>query len=173
MKLNHKFTTTAAFLLSAMLFAGCAGNAAPEESMPPESASPAPFSDTEISSGKKSFKQRLSLWIRGNLFVPDPRVGWVKPSVRFLKKYLAEHPVDVIVTTGPPHSMHLIGQRLHKELGIPWIPDFRDPWSRMYYLKHLEMYQTGFDEDGALQLVRINNDGSLQNLRETFAKPEA
>ena len=65
---------------------------------------------TEISSGKKSFKQRLSLWIRGNLFVPDPRVGWVKPSVRFLKKYLAEHPVDVIVTTGPPHSMHLIGQ---------------------------------------------------------------
>ena len=94
---------------------------------------------TEISSGKKSFKQRLSLWIRGNLFVPDPRVGWVKPSVRFLEKYLAEHPVDVIVTTGPPHSMHLIGQRLHKELGIPWIPDFRDPWSRMYYLKHLPM----------------------------------
>lgn len=94
---------------------------------------------TEISSGRKSFKQRLSLWVRGNLFVPDPRVGWVKPSVRFLKKYLAEHPVDVIVTTGPPHSMHLIGQRLHKELGIPWIPDFRDPWSRMYYLKHLPM----------------------------------
>ena len=94
---------------------------------------------TEISSGRKSFKQRLSLWIRGNLFVPDPRVGWVKPSVRFLKKYLAEHPVDVIVTTGPPHSMHLIGQRLHKALGIPWIPDFRDPWTRMYYLKHLPM----------------------------------
>ena len=94
---------------------------------------------TEISSGKKTFKQRLSLWIRGNLFVPDPRVGWVRPSVRFLKKYLAEHPVDAIVTTGPPHSMHLIGQRLHKELGIPWIPDFRDPWSRMYYLKHLPM----------------------------------
>ena len=94
---------------------------------------------TEISSGKKSFKQRLSLWIRGNLFIPDPRVGWVRPSVRFLKEYLKEHPVDVIVTTGPPHSMHRIGQRLHKDLGIPWIPDFRDPWSRMYYLKHLPM----------------------------------
>ena len=94
---------------------------------------------TEISSGKKTWKQKLSLWIRGNLFVPDPRVGWVRPSVRFLKKYLAEHPVDVMVTTGPPHSVHLIGQRLHKALGIPWIPDFRDPWSRMYYLKHLPM----------------------------------
>lgn len=94
---------------------------------------------TEISSGKKTWKQRLSLWIRANLFVPDPRVGWVKPSVKTLKAYLAEHPVDVIVTTGPPHSVHLIGQQLHKALGIPWIPDFRDPWSRMYYLKYLPM----------------------------------
>ena len=94
---------------------------------------------TEISSGPKTFKQRLSLWLRANLFVPDPRVGWVRPSVKRLKKYLAEHPVDVIVTTGPPHSVHLIGQRIHRDLGIPWIPDFRDPWSKMYYLKHLPM----------------------------------
>ena len=94
---------------------------------------------TEISSGKKTWRQRLSLWIRANLFVPDPRVGWVKPSVKTLKAYLAEHPVDVIVTTGPPHSVHLIGLQLHKALDIPWIPDFRDPWSRMYYLKYLPM----------------------------------
>lgn len=94
---------------------------------------------TEISSGKKSLGQQLSLWIRGNLFIPDPRVGWVRPSVRFLRKYLREHPVDAIVTTGPPHSMHLIGERLHKALGIPWIPDFRDPWTDMYYLKHLPL----------------------------------
>ena len=94
---------------------------------------------TEISSGKKTWKQRLSLWIRANLFVPDPRVGWVKPSVKTLKAYLTEHPVDVIVTTGPPHSVHLIGLHLHKALGTPWIPDFRDPWSRMYYLKYLPM----------------------------------
>ena len=94
---------------------------------------------TEISSGPKTFKQRLSLWIRANLFVPDPRVGWVRPSVKRLRKYLKEHPVDAIVTTGPPHSVHLIGRKLHRKLGIPWVPDFRDPWSRMYYLKHLPM----------------------------------
>ena len=94
---------------------------------------------TEISSGKKTWKQRLSLWIRANLFVPDPRVGWVKPSVKTLKAYLKEHPVDAVVTTGPPHSVHLIGLRLHQALGVPWIPDFRDPWSRMYYLKYLPM----------------------------------
>ena len=94
---------------------------------------------TEISSGKKSWKQKLSLWVRANCFVPDPRAGWVKPSVKTLLKYLEEHPVDVIVTTGPPHSVHLIGQKLHQATGIPWIPDFRDPWSRMYYLRYLPM----------------------------------
>jgi len=94
---------------------------------------------TEISSGKKTWKQRLSLWVRANLFVPDPRVGWVRPSVKALRKYLKAHPVDVMVTTGPPHSVHLIGQQLHKELGIPWIPDFRDPWTAMYYLRYLPM----------------------------------
>lgn len=94
---------------------------------------------TEISSGKKTAKQKLSLWIRANVFIPDPRVCWVRPSVKTLKAYLADHPVDVMVTTGPPHSVHLIGLQLHKKLGIPWIPDFRDPWSRMYYLKYLPM----------------------------------
>ena len=92
-----------------------------------------------ISGGSKSWKQNLSLWIRGNLFVPDPRVWWVRPSVRFLKKYLREHPVDVIVTTGPPQSMHLIGRGLHRATGIPWVADFRDPWTRMFYYKHLHL----------------------------------
>ena len=94
---------------------------------------------TPINSGGKSFKEKLSLYVRGNMFVPDPRVWWVRPTTRFLLKYLKEHPVDVIVTTGPPQSMHLIGQRLAKATGIPWIPDFRDPWTKMYYLKHLPL----------------------------------
>ena len=92
-----------------------------------------------ISGGSKNWKQNLSLWIRGNLFVPDPRVWWVGPSVRFLKKYLKEHPVDVIVTTGPPQSMHLIGRGLHRATGIPWVADFRDPWTKMFYYKHLHL----------------------------------
>ena len=92
---------------------------------------------TPISSGRKPLKDRISLYFRGNWFIPDPRIWWIRPSVRFLKKYLREHPVEAIVTTGPPQSLHLIGQRLHKALGTPWIVDFRDPWSKMYYLKHL------------------------------------
>ena len=90
-----------------------------------------------VNAQKKNWKQRLSLWVRGNCFIPDPRVGWVRPSVRFLKKYLAEHPVDAVVTTGPPQSVHLIGLGLKKALGLHWIADFRDPWTEMFYYKHL------------------------------------
>ena len=86
---------------------------------------------------KKSFKQRLAVFLRGNLFVPDPRAGWVCPSVAFLARYLKEHPVDTMVTTGPPHSMHLIGRKLHRITGIRWIADFRDPWTEMHYFKHM------------------------------------
>ncbi|MBO5546110.1 MAG: glycosyltransferase [Bacteroidales bacterium] len=90
-----------------------------------------------VNAQKKNWKQRLSLWIRGNCFIPDPRIGWVRPSVRFLKKYLREHPVDAVVTTGPPHSVHLIGRGLKRALGVHWIADFRDPWTEMFYYKHL------------------------------------
>jgi glycosyltransferase involved in cell wall biosynthesis len=92
-----------------------------------------------INSQKKSLKQKLMLWVRSNLFVPDPRAGWVRPSVKFLCGYLSEHPVDVIVTTGPPQSVHLIGRGLKRALGIPWAADFRDPWTRMFYFGNLPL----------------------------------
>ena len=90
-----------------------------------------------VNAGKKSFKQKLALLVRGNCFIPDPRVSWVKPSVRFLVDYLKEHPVDAVVTTGPPQSVHLIGRGLKRATGIRWIADFRDPWTRMFSYKHL------------------------------------
>ena len=92
-----------------------------------------------VNAQNKSFLQKAAMWVRGNLFRPDPRCLWIGPSVRFLKKYLKEHPVDLIVSTGPPQSMHLIGRRLALETGIPWIADFRDPWTKIFYFKHLSM----------------------------------
>lgn len=92
-----------------------------------------------INGQEKTWKQKLSLFIRGNLFIPDPRVLWVEPSVRYLKDYLKKHPVDAIVSTGPPQSMHLIGLKLSKATGLPWLADFRDPWTKMFYFKHLEL----------------------------------
>jgi hypothetical protein len=72
-------------------------------------------------------------FIRGNFFIPDPKVFWVKPSVSYLQKYLDNHTIDVIISTGPPHSMHLIAEKLHQKNTVKWLADFRDPWSDLYY----------------------------------------
>jgi glycosyltransferase involved in cell wall biosynthesis len=87
---------------------------------------------------KGSFKEGLSLFLRSNLFVPDPKMLWIGPSARYLKRYLKANPVDAIISTGPPHSMHLIAKRVSKSLSIPWIADFRDPWTGMYNFKSLK-----------------------------------
>jgi hypothetical protein len=92
-----------------------------------------------VNAQNKSFLQKAAMWVRGNFFRPDPRCLWIRPSVRFLKKYLKEHPVDLIVSTGPPQSMHMIGLKLARETGLPWIADFRDPWTKIFYFKHLSM----------------------------------
>ncbi|WP_027379673.1 glycosyltransferase family 4 protein [Chryseobacterium daeguense] len=88
----------------------------------------------------QSWKSRLSIWVRGNFFIPDARVFWVKPSVKFLENYLKENKIDVVVTSGPPHSLHLIGLNLKKRLpNLKWIADFRDPWTEISYYKHLKL----------------------------------
>jgi len=102
----------------------------------------------KISSGiipdkkKQSILQRLMLWVRGNLFVPDARVLWVKPSIAYLSDYIKKQNIDTIITTGPPHSVHLIGLGLKKELGIRWFADFRDPWTTIGYHKELKLGKT-------------------------------
>lgn len=85
------------------------------------------------------WKEDLALWVRSNFFIPDARVWWVRPSVKFLKEYLREHPVDAIITTGPPHSMHLIGLELKRALGVKWIADFRDPWTDIDFYAQLKL----------------------------------
>ena len=89
--------------------------------------------------GRSGWKEDLALWVRSNFFVPDARVWWVRPSINYLKKYLGEHPVDAIVTTGPPHSMHLIGRELKRALGVKWIADFRDPWTGIDFYQQLKL----------------------------------
>jgi len=84
-----------------------------------------------------TWKTKVITWLRGNLLIPDPKIFWVRPAVKYLTAYLQAHPVDVVVTTGPPHSMHLIGLRLQQQLGVKWVADFRDPWTRIDFFKDL------------------------------------
>lgn len=79
----------------------------------------------------KSLPFRIGRWIKGNFFIPDSRILWKQKSVRYLSNYLKENPIDVIVSTGPPHSMHLIAEALSAKFDIPWVMDIRDPLSNL------------------------------------------
>jgi len=86
---------------------------------------------------RPGFAEKFSIWLRGNFFIPDARKFWIQPSVRFLLKYLEKNPVDAIVSTGPPHSMHMIALGLKKKTGLPWLADFRDPWTNIDFYHEL------------------------------------
>lgn len=88
---------------------------------------------------KPSLTERLSVWVRGNFFIPDARRFWIKPSVKFLTDYLAEHPVDAILSSGPPHTVHMIAKGVKQASGLPWIADFRDPWTNIDFYNQLKL----------------------------------
>jgi glycosyltransferase involved in cell wall biosynthesis len=88
---------------------------------------------------KKGLPEKISVWIRGNWFIPDARKFWITPSSRYLVRYLGENPVDLIVSTGPPHSLHLIALHVAGKTGLPWVADFRDPWTKIDYYRDLHL----------------------------------
>jgi len=93
-----------------------------------------------VITNKKSLKNKVLNWVRGNVFIPDPKIYWVKPSVKVLLKKIKEEGIEHIVTTGPPHSMHLIGLGLKKAIpNLKWIADFRDPWSKLDLLDEFHL----------------------------------
>ncbi|MEC4116207.1 glycosyltransferase family 4 protein [Myroides phaeus] len=107
---------------------------------------------------KQTFIDKLLLWVRGNCFIPDARVKWVKPSVAYLTAYLKDNPdVKTIITTGPPHSMHLIGMALKEKLGVNWIADFRDPWTTIGYHKELKLTEKSKQAHLNLEKQVLNN----------------
>jgi glycosyltransferase involved in cell wall biosynthesis len=121
----------------------------------------------KISSGiipnqkKQSLLQRLMLWVRGNLFIPDARVLWVKPSAAYLFKYIEENNIDTIITTGPPHSLHLIGLKLKKQLGVKWVADFRDPWTTIGYHKDLKLTASADKKHRELEKEVLNTADTI------------
>lgn len=93
-----------------------------------------------LSEGKENtFLQSAMIWVRGNFFIPDARKFWIKPSVAYLSDYVQKNRIDAVISTGPPHSMHLIAMGLKQKHNIPWIADFRDPWTQIDFYSQLKL----------------------------------
>lgn len=99
----------------------------------------------------KSFLKKVARFIRGNLFVPDPRKGWRRFAVKKATEVLSRQKFDCLITAGPPHSTHFIGQDLQKRFGLPWIADFHDLWTDVIYYNMLYHLPAVKRKDAALE----------------------
>ena len=117
---------------------------------------------------KPGLAEKISVWIRGNWFIPDARKFWIKPSVEFLSEYLKKNSVDAIVSTGPPHSMHLIALGLKEKLNnmpsgsqVPWLADFRDPWTNIDFYDKLMLTKSSDEKHRQLEKEVLKNADSV------------
>lgn len=122
----------------------------------------------------KNWLQTVSRFVRGNLFVPDPRKGWNKYAIKKAKEIISEYNIDTVITTSPPHSTQLIGLKLKEELNVKWIADLRDPWTDIFYYKDLLHLPHVKKKDLALELkvltkadVVISVSDAIKNLFAT------
>lgn len=120
-----------------------------------------------------AFFGKIAQYVRANYFIPDARKFWIKPSISYLKKYLKTNEIDVVITTGPPHSMHLIGLNLKKELNVKWIADFRDPWTEIDYFQQLPLTKKAIKKHHALEKEVLKNADTVlvvgKTMQENFS----
>ncbi|WP_224482936.1 glycosyltransferase family 4 protein [Robertkochia aurantiaca] len=132
-----------------------------------------------IEDKRQSMTEKFLLWVRGNFFVPDARVSWVEPVSGFLENYLGNHHVDALITTGPPHSLHLIGMALKERTGMYWMADFRDPWTSIGYHEKLFLGNKARKQHESLERKVLNladriiatSYSTRRELQEKTSKP--
>ena len=124
-----------------------------------------------VITNKKSLKNKLLNWVRGNVFIPDPKIYWVRPSVKVLLKKILEEDIHHIITTGPPHSMHLIGLGLKKAMpNLKWIADFRDPWSELDLLNEFQLNNSSMKKHKDLEREVLQTADVTLTVSETWVK---
>ena len=124
-----------------------------------------------LSAGKKlSFKDKIAVWVRGNIFIPDAKCLWISPSIRFLNEYLKNNTVDVMVSTGPPHSCHLIANGVKSKINIPWLVDYRDPWTMIDYFDDLKLSWFARKRHESLEKKVLANCNAIVTVGKTMAQ---
>jgi glycosyltransferase involved in cell wall biosynthesis len=110
----------------------------------------------------------LLSFIRGNFFIPDPKIFWVQPAANYLQKYIDKNTIDAVISTGPPHSMHLIAQKLQQQNNIKWVADFRDPWTDLYYNKDFKQGSFAKNKNKKLEEGVLKNADCILTVSATL-----
>ncbi len=119
----------------------------------------------------KSFFDKFTSFIRLNFFIPDSRVGWNKYAYKKLINIISNKKIDCLITTGPPHSTHLVGLKIKNKYKLKWIVDLRDPWTEIFYLKNRFRFPFSKQKNKKLESeVLENSDAIITTVGEKYHK---
>ena len=128
-----------------------------------------PFPQGEVSN--KGFLSKIIAFIRGNFFIPDARKGWNSFAIRTGEEILKKEKIHSVITTGPPHSTHLIGLKLREKFKFNWLIDLRDPWTDIFYLKDMYRMSWAKSIDSKYEKKVLNSaDAILTTAKINFHK---
>lgn len=124
-----------------------------------------------LSENKKTgFSEKVSVWIRGNYFIPDARKFWIKPSIKYLTDYISKNNVEYVISSGPPHSMHLIGLGLKQKFPqIKWVADFRDPWTNIDFYEKLMLSKSSDKKHHEQEMSVLKNADVVLSIGQTMS----
>jgi glycosyltransferase involved in cell wall biosynthesis len=141
----------------------------------------------DLKAGQSGLKARLRMmarapgrWLNRILSFPDRQIGWYLPLFFRAWKLVREERIDVVLTSGPPHSCHLPFIPLKRILRFRWVTDFRDPWTNppFYVVKAASANKRPFSLRLNRSLERrvlrdcdkiiVNTLGNEEALREAF-----
>lgn len=129
-----------------------------------------PYSGFASEDSKPGLKEKAARFVRGNFFFPDPRKGWKKFAVAKAKELIASQDIGTIITTGPPHSTHLIGLELKNTFNIKWLTDFRDPWTDIYYYKDFYPMSITRSLEASMEMKVLQQADLITTASPGFAK---
>lgn len=122
-----------------------------------------------FSSEKKSLFIKLSLWIRANFFIPDAKSLWIKPSIKYLTKYLKNNNIDAIFSDGPPHTNTVIAQKISAKFNIPWLSDYQDPWTQVDYYKKFPLSKIADKKHKKLEQLSLKTASKIVSASPSFS----
>ena len=121
-----------------------------------------------LGEGGHSQKEQLARWIRANLFLPDARVGWMPFALKAGLRLIKKTKIEAIFTSGPPHSVHLTGLALRRFTGVPWLADFRDPWTDINYYHELPHTSFANKIDTGLERIVLRNADKITTVSPSW-----
>ncbi len=117
-----------------------------------------------------SLKTKFMRFVRANFFIPDARVFWAKSAAKSFFSMHEKVPFDVLITSGPPHSLHLVGLKAKRKHNLHWIADFRDPWVGFFQNESLPMAKGAKCKHDQLQQRVLKNADRVVVTAPSLAK---